>query len=91
MNPNVTNSVYTNVVAANNLFLGEYAACVCNTELNVHKNDSDEMIRIAKSLHLLYNENEDFNPQFEGYVLGQEISQADTVLLGYPLDLPMKK
>ncbi|KXJ84129.1 hypothetical protein RP20_CCG020512 [Aedes albopictus] len=90
MNSNVTNNVFTNVVAANNLFFGEYAACICNGSLNVGKAYSEEMIRIARSLNLLYNSTGDFNPQFEGYVVGQKISQADAVLLGYPIDLPMK-
>ncbi|EAT42152.1 AAEL006273-PA [Aedes aegypti] len=35
MNPNVLNNVFTNVMAAHNLFLGEYAGCVCESFINL--------------------------------------------------------
>ncbi|XP_062706464.1 protein-glucosylgalactosylhydroxylysine glucosidase-like [Aedes albopictus] len=89
MNSNVTNNVFTNVVAANNLFLGEYAACVCEHFMSLHNEDLSEMIRIARGLRLLHEPLSDFTPQFEGYTVGQQINHADAVMLGYPLDIPM--
>ncbi|XP_021701920.1 protein-glucosylgalactosylhydroxylysine glucosidase isoform X2 [Aedes aegypti] len=43
---------------------------------------------LAKRLKLLYDTVNDYHPQFEGYRLGTVIKQADTVLLGYPLQYP---
>ncbi|XP_065085588.1 protein-glucosylgalactosylhydroxylysine glucosidase-like [Ochlerotatus camptorhynchus] len=88
MNPNVTNNVFTNVAAAHNLFLGEFGGCMCSDLWRRDLNLKD-LVRVAKSLHLLYDELDDFNPQFEGFIKGQQTGQADAVLLGYPLDIPM--
>nr|XP_029728045.1 protein-glucosylgalactosylhydroxylysine glucosidase-like [Aedes albopictus] len=43
---------------------------------------------LAQHLKLLYDTENDYHPQFEGYRLGTVIKQADTVLLGYPLQYP---
>lgn len=88
MNPNVTNNVFTNAAAAHNLLLGEFGGCMC-TDLFLKDENLKDLVRIAKSLHLLHDEVDDFNPQFEGYSKGQQIGQADAVLLGYPLDIPL--
>lgn len=40
---------------------------------------------LASRIKLLYDAENDYHPQFEGYRLGTVIKQADTVLLGYPL------
>ncbi|XP_001651850.2 protein-glucosylgalactosylhydroxylysine glucosidase [Aedes aegypti] len=90
MNSNVINNVFTNVVAAHNLFLGEYAGCVCESFLNLQNEDLNEMLRTARALHLLHDSDNDFNPQFEDYAVGRQIAQADAVLLGYPLDLAIE-
>ena len=74
---NVTNNVYTNVIAAINLYFGDFAACSCKEELK--DVDADN-----------YDEEKDFHPQFEGYE-GAEIKQADVVLIGYPLQFPMNR
>ncbi|XP_062551750.1 protein-glucosylgalactosylhydroxylysine glucosidase-like [Armigeres subalbatus] len=87
LNPNVNNNAFTNVVAAHNLFLGEYAGCLCQWSLNVKDEDLVNMIRTARGLDLLHDFNGDFIPQFEGYTVGQRISQADAILLSYPLDI----
>ena len=85
---NVTNNVYTNVIAAINLYFGDFAACSCKEELK--DVDADNFAKIAKSLKMVYNEEKDFHPQFEGYE-GAEIKQADVVLIGYPLQFPMNR
>lgn len=54
------------------------------------KNDSnDEWIDIAGKIKVLYDHELDYHPQFEGYQVGEEIKQADAVLVGYPLMFPM--
>lgn len=40
---------------------------------------------IASSIKLLYDAKINYNPQYEGYVPGTQIKQADVVLLAYPL------
>lgn len=83
----IDNNVYTNVIAAINLYLGDFAGCHCKDVLNPH--DYEKFEKIARRLTLLYDEEKDFHPQYEGYD-GENIKQADAVLLGYPLQLPMK-
>lgn len=40
---------------------------------------------MAKRITLLYDRELDYNPQYDGYKLGEKIKQADVALLGYPL------
>lgn len=56
------------------------------------KNESNgEWNDIATRLKILYDHELDYHPQFEGYKVGTEIKQADTVLIGYPLMFPMNQ
>lgn len=80
--------MYTNVNAAINLYFGDFAACACQDVLNLNEEDYENFVKIARSLKLLYDEENDFHPQFEGYE-GDDIKQADVVMVGYPLMLPM--
>jgi protein-glucosylgalactosylhydroxylysine glucosidase len=66
-----------------------FAACVCNNP--TYEGDSDRYGKIAKKLRLLYNEEEKYHPQYEGYVKGTPIKQADVVLMSYPLNYPMSE
>lgn len=84
----IDNNVYTNVNAAINLFFGDFAGCVCKDILGVSEEEYENFVKIATSLTLLYDPERDFHPQFEGYN-GETIKQADAVLLGFPLQLPM--
>lgn len=83
----VDNNVYTNVIAAINLYLGDFAACVCK---DLEMPGAENFAKIARSIKLLYDEKQDYHPQYEGYN-GAEIKQADVVLVSYPLQLPMKE
>lgn len=61
-----------------------FAGCLCG------KNESnDKWNEIAEKIKVLYDLKLDYHPQFEGYEVGTEIKQADTVLIGYPLMFPM--
>jgi hypothetical protein len=48
-----------------------------------------EWTDIASSLALLYDEELDYHPEFEGYQFGTEIKQADVVLIGFPQQYEM--
>lgn len=86
---NIDNNVYTNVAAAINLYFGDFAACVCRDALRLTEDELGVFSRVAKSIALLYDEDEKYHPQFEGFNGTKPIKQADVVLIGYPLQLPM--
>lgn len=86
----IDNNVYTNVIAAINLYFGDFAGCSCKSVLNISNADYERFVGIARGLTLLYDERYNRHPQYEGYD-GSDIKQADTVLLGYPLQFPMQK
>ena len=63
-----------------------FSGCLCG------KNSSnDKWNEIAEKLQILYDSKYDYHPQFEGFDIGTEIKQADTVLIGYPLLFPMNR
>ncbi|XP_059612820.1 protein-glucosylgalactosylhydroxylysine glucosidase-like [Phlebotomus argentipes] len=87
---NVTNNVYTNVVAGYNLYFSEFASCLCKEVLNLQEYELvEKWSEIARQLTLLHDSEHDYHPQFEGYERGTAIKQADVVLLGFPLQYPM--
>jgi protein-glucosylgalactosylhydroxylysine glucosidase len=87
----IDNNVYTNVNAAINLYFGDFASCFCKDVLKEVIGDYDGFLKIAERLKLLYDEANDFHPQYENFEDGTMIKQADVVLLGFPLQLPMKE
>lgn len=87
---NVSNNPFTNVVAAHNLMFGEFASCLCEGIVGATKEDRAQFAEVGRGMTLLYDKEKDFFPQFEGYVQGTLIKQADVVLLGYPLEFQME-
>lgn len=85
----VDNNPYTNAVAAINLYFGDFAICACKDVLKVPEEEYENFAKIARSLVLLYDGAKDYHPQFEGFDDTTQIKQADTVLLGFPLQIPM--
>ncbi|XP_049536826.1 protein-glucosylgalactosylhydroxylysine glucosidase-like isoform X2 [Anopheles darlingi] len=79
---NVTNNAYTNVVAGYALYFGDFASCLCAESNELQEDHWDA---IAKHIKLPYDPDRDYHPQYDGYNQGTTIKQADTVLLGYPL------
>lgn len=67
-------------------FLRRFIECLCQTNISDGK-----WTKIAKNLKLLYDDQLDFHPEFEGYKVGDEIKQADVILLGYPLQYQMNE
>ncbi|GAB0096819.1 protein-glucosylgalactosylhydroxylysine glucosidase [Sergentomyia squamirostris] len=87
---NVSNNVFTNVIAGYNLYFSDFATCVCGEVLNLQQYQVvQEWNKIAHNLALLYDEDHDYHPQFDGYEREVIIKQADVVLLGFPLQYPM--
>lgn len=89
---NVTNNAFTNVNAAINMYFGDFAECACIDFVKGDTSDYTDFAKIAKSLKLVYDEEKDYHPQFEGFNdTTAVIKQADAVLLGFPLQFPMKE
>ncbi|KAG5674373.1 hypothetical protein PVAND_004347 [Polypedilum vanderplanki] len=87
---NVTNNVYTNVVAKEALKFGSMIRTFCTNELN-HHDANDKWIEIANKIKIIYDVTLDYHPQFEGYKVGTLVKQADAILIGYPLMFPMNE
>uniref|UniRef100_A0A3Q2CXS6 Protein-glucosylgalactosylhydroxylysine glucosidase n=1 Tax=Cyprinodon variegatus TaxID=28743 RepID=A0A3Q2CXS6_CYPVA len=80
---NVNNSVYTNTVAKLSLqFAVELADLLQHPAPN-------EWREVAEGISIPFDQELQFHPEFDGYSKGQPVKQADTVMLGYPLGLPM--
>lgn len=80
---NVNNSVYTNTVAKLSLqFAVELA------DLLQHPAPK-EWAEVAEHIKIPFDEALQYHPEYDGYVKGHPVKQADTVMLGYPLGLPM--
>lgn len=61
---------------------------------NNETNDNDESskwLEITEKIKIEYDETLDYHPEFEGYVFGADVKQADTILIGYPLMHPMNE
>ena len=67
-------------------FLRRFIECLCQKNIS-----SEKWTKIAKHLKLLYDDQLDFHPEFEGYKVDTEIKQADVILLGYPLQYQMNE
>ncbi|CAG9784083.1 unnamed protein product [Diatraea saccharalis] len=95
---NVTNSIFTNVVAGYSLYLAEYVSCLCAAYYRARSGAGEgegeggpRWADVAWSLALPYDAALDYHPQYDGYRRGDVIKQADAVLLAYPLLYPMNR
>lgn len=80
---NVNNSVYTNTVAKLSL---EFAVELADL---LQQPAPKEWKEVAEHLKIPFDEELNYHPEYDGYVRGHPVKQADTVMLGYPLGLPM--
>ncbi|XP_029412677.1 protein-glucosylgalactosylhydroxylysine glucosidase isoform X2 [Nannospalax galili] len=79
----VNNSVYTNVLVQNSLRFT--AALAEDLGLPV----PNQWLEIADKIKVPFDPEQNFHPEFDGYELGEEVKQADVVLLGYPVPLSL--
>ncbi|XP_037538885.1 protein-glucosylgalactosylhydroxylysine glucosidase [Nematolebias whitei] len=80
---NINNSVYTNAAAKLSLqFAVELAALLQHPA-------PKEWQEVAQRIKIPFDPESQYHPEFDGYIKGQPVKQADTVMLGYPLGLPM--
>lgn len=81
--PNVNNSVYTNIIASFSIAFANYAACLTNTQPM-----SKEATKKSRCLHIPFDRQRRIHLEYENYQ-DQPIKQADVVLIGFPLMWPM--
>lgn len=80
---NVNNSVYTNTAAKFSLqFAVELATLLQHPA-------PKEWQEVAENLQIPFDEESQYHPEYDGYTKGHPVKQADAVMLGYPLGLPM--
>ncbi|XP_004069635.1 protein-glucosylgalactosylhydroxylysine glucosidase [Oryzias latipes] len=80
---NVNNSVYTNAAAKLSL---QFAVELANLLQDAAPKEWQE---VAEHIKIPFDQESQYHPEFDGYTKGHPVKQADTVLLGYPLGLPM--
>jgi len=81
--PDVNDNVYTNAVSKIALNFAEWLGKTCD-------NTSTELIQkwreVSDRLVILRDDNLNYHPQHQGYIPNTIVKQADTILLGYPLN-----
>ncbi|XP_026637307.1 protein-glucosylgalactosylhydroxylysine glucosidase [Microtus ochrogaster] len=80
----VNNSVYTNVLVQNSLRFA--AALAKDLGLSV----PNQWLEVADRIKVPFDSEQNFHPEFDGYERGEEVKQADVVLLGYPVPFPLR-
>ncbi|XP_069713269.1 protein-glucosylgalactosylhydroxylysine glucosidase [Phaenicophaeus curvirostris] len=79
----VDNSVYTNAVAQRSL---KFAADVAR---DFFVPVPEQWVDCAEKVKVPFDAERKYHPEYDGYSPGEPVKQADVVLLGYPLMLPM--
>ncbi|XP_019490093.1 PREDICTED: acid trehalase-like protein 1 [Hipposideros armiger] len=75
----VNNSVYTNVLVQNSL---RFAASLAE---DLGQAVPQRWLAVADKIKVPFDLKQNFHPEFDGYEPGEEVKQADVVLLGYPV------
>ncbi|KAB1251509.1 Protein-glucosylgalactosylhydroxylysine glucosidase, partial [Camelus dromedarius] len=79
----VDNSVYTNVLVQNSL---HFAAALAQ---DLGRPIPNQWLVVADKIKVPFDPKLNFHPEFDGYQPGEEVKQADVVLLGYPVPFPL--
>ncbi|XP_057362790.1 protein-glucosylgalactosylhydroxylysine glucosidase isoform X6 [Manis pentadactyla] len=79
----VNNSVYTNILVQNSL---RFAAVLA---WDLGRPVPNQWLVVADKIKVPFDPKRHFHPEFDGYQPGEEVKQADVVLLGYPVPFPL--
>uniref|UniRef100_A0A670HNX9 Protein-glucosylgalactosylhydroxylysine glucosidase n=1 Tax=Podarcis muralis TaxID=64176 RepID=A0A670HNX9_PODMU len=79
----VDNSVYTNVIAQRSLNF----AVDLGSQLHIPMPEEWEEVR--KKIKVPFDKSRNYHPEYDGYCPGEQVKQADVVLLGFPVMYPM--
>lgn len=77
--PNINNSIYTNVIASMSIHYGNYVTCLTNS-----KSLDTETMTKARCLHVPFDQTRQIHLEYEGYT-NEIIKQADVALLSFPI------
>lgn len=72
-----------------NLYLGEFASCMCKDQLGSKKGAKSNWYEMARSLTLPYDDKEEFVLEHSGYEEYIRTAAADIALINYPLQYPL--
>uniref|UniRef100_A0A336MPP1 CSON002234 protein n=1 Tax=Culicoides sonorensis TaxID=179676 RepID=A0A336MPP1_CULSO len=87
----ITNNAFVNVAVGYNLYLGEFAACMCQDYFKGKKGLKSNWNEIARSLTLPYDDKEEFVKEHSGYEEYIRTTAADMALVNYPLQYPFEE
>lgn len=87
----ITNNAFVNVAVGYNLYLGEFAACMCKSHLEGKKGSKHNWNEIARSLTLPYDDKDEFVKEHSAYEEYIRTSAADMTLINYPLQYPLEE
>lgn len=79
----VSDSVYTNAQVQTSL---RFAASLAE---DLGQPVPPQWLEVADKIKLPFDPKRNFHPEFDGYKPGEEVKQADVVLLGYPVPFPL--
>lgn len=79
----VNNSAFTNVVAIQNIEFALEVADMFNISI-----PRKEMKYVSENIVVPFDKDKNFHPEFDGFDLKSVVKQADTIMLGFPLQLP---
>ncbi|XP_066467270.1 protein-glucosylgalactosylhydroxylysine glucosidase isoform X1 [Tiliqua scincoides] len=80
----VDNSVYTNTIAQKSL---DFAVDL-GSQLQIPF--PEEWKEIGKKIKVPFDQSRHYHPEYDGYCPGEQVKQADVVLLGFPVMYPME-
>ncbi|XP_062577760.1 protein-glucosylgalactosylhydroxylysine glucosidase-like [Saccostrea cucullata] len=79
----VNNSAYTNLVAQLSLRLTEFIdGLLGQSSKPLYK-------EVADTMYIPFDKSRRYHPEFDGYSQGEEVKQADVILMGFPLMMAM--
>lgn len=87
----ITNNAFVNVAVGYNLYLGEFAACMCKDHLQGKKSYNENWNEMARSLTLPYDDKDELVKEHSGYEEYIRTSAADMALINYPLQYPLEE
>ncbi|XP_075044721.1 protein-glucosylgalactosylhydroxylysine glucosidase [Mixophyes fleayi] len=79
----IDNSVYTNALAQISLNFS------IDLAIDLQHHVPDTWKDVASKIKVPFDQKMNYHPEYDGYKIGEEVKQADVVLLGYPVMYPM--
>uniref|UniRef100_A0ABM0GNJ9 Acid trehalase-like protein 1-like n=1 Tax=Saccoglossus kowalevskii TaxID=10224 RepID=A0ABM0GNJ9_SACKO len=82
----VDNSVYTNIGASQAILYADYANCLAG-----QSDLPSDWMEISNEMVEIFDFEEQYHPEYQGYEKDTPVNQADTIMVGYPYQWEMTK